>query len=309
VESGTSSNVTHEGLLDVLRQYEAFFAEELSVRSVMKDAHAAARDRMRELHHCDRKLGIPKFKADLWLQCGVLEDETEVPEAERRHYCGLWFHACCVGVLRAPKSAAERVQCLSCLQDRRYRVKVPAAERVAELSIWSARGVPRIAESDSEERIKTFHLSCNCGMAPGMGLPCEGMLAVARACGAVISFHSYHSHGFSTKLIQLEAATPVFRRNLKLRLNVDAVVEHEGDEEPPATMSDVPQPEVAVVIQSKSTTPGVLILSMNGKAVDGTSLDEIVIGDAKSTRRKHRRHKSKPGRTGKLNTANLQEKK
>ena len=35
----------------------------------------------------------------------------------------------------------ERVQCLRCLQDKKYRVKPPKVDQVAQLALWDARGV------------------------------------------------------------------------------------------------------------------------------------------------------------------------
>jgi hypothetical protein len=95
----STNNMTTEGALDVIRAYQVERDHQLSLGSDLKTASVAARDFMRSHEYSGRKLGTPSYKHDMWLQCGVLESETEVPQEYRRDFCGLWFHSSCIGVL------------------------------------------------------------------------------------------------------------------------------------------------------------------------------------------------------------------
>jgi hypothetical protein len=149
-EAGTTNNVTHEGLLDVVKHYEAERNRAVRLGSDAQRAHVIARDFARQFVYDGRALEVPMYSLGLWLQCGVLDGEDVVPEVERRHYCGLWFHAACIGILRAPKGnkIKERVQCMRCLQDRRYRVKPPKVDLVATVALWDVKGCPRILQNE-----------------------------------------------------------------------------------------------------------------------------------------------------------------
>jgi hypothetical protein len=296
-EAGSTNNVTHEGLLDVLKTYEMERNRQLGLSIDIKTAHVLARDYMRRFVYDGRELGVPLCTAGLWIQCGVLEGEDGVPEAERRHYCGLWFHATCIGIQRAPKGnkAEERIQCLRCLQDRRYRIKPPKIEVVSKLALWDSNGLPRILQNEPDSRISTLHLTCSCGLTTGTGLPCEGMLAVARTCGAVLSFHHYHEHWFSDKLIEFNAPTATFTKNTKLQLDVDAVVGHVTKESAPSHVSEEIKPQ-KVQVTRPPTMPVMptLVVTSDGASVENvTDLAGIEVGDAKSDRKKNRRYKSK----------------
>jgi hypothetical protein len=87
-----------------------------------------------------RALSAPRYTNGLWIQCGVVGDEEAVPAAERRNYCGLWLHAACIGIVRAPKAAVERVQCLQCLSVRQFRPTVPPIESCPTLQWGTRRG-------------------------------------------------------------------------------------------------------------------------------------------------------------------------
>ncbi len=256
-----------------------------------------ARDVTRQYVYDGRMLGVPMYSHGLWLQCGVLDGEDVVPEAERRHYCGLWFHAACIGILRAPKGnkIEERVQCMRCLQDRRYRVKPPRVDLVAAVALWDAKGSPRILQNEPGGRVSTMHMSCSCGLATGTGLPCEGMLAVTRVCGAVPSFHHYHEHWFSGKLIDFRAPQATFSKNTRLQLDVDAVINCVNKESAPSHVPEEIRPKpIEVIPSSLVVVEPTLVLSKNGVTMDVIAgLAGIEAGDAKSDRKKSRRYKSK----------------
>ena len=296
-EAGSTNNTTHEGLLDTLRHYLAERDRRLTGGMDDRQAHVEARDAMREHVYGGRQLGVPKYSAKgLWVQCGVLQGEDTVPEEFRREYCGLWFHACCIGMVRAPKDVKdERVQCLRCLQDKKYRVKPPKVDQVAQLALWDARGVPRILENENGGRVPTLYLTCSCELAVGTGLPCEGMLATARSNGAVLSFRHFNSHWFGGKMIEFGAPAAVYDKNEKLQLDVDDIIGHQRQEEAPSHVSEQSRPKRAKVVakQSSDKPDPELVVTEGGVVQQGDAgLAGVEAGDAKSGRKKSRRFKS-----------------
>lgn len=258
-------------------------------------AHVETRDAMRMHVHGGRALGTPRYSAEgLWVQCGVLDGEDAVPVAEQRHYCGLWFHACCVGLVRAPTKKEERVQCLQCLQDARFRVKPPKVEHVTKLALWGVYGAPRILQNEIGGRVPTLHLTCTCELAVGTGLPCEGMLAAARACGAVLSFRHYNTHWFGGKMIEFGAPKAAFDKNQKVQLNVDEVIGHQRREEAPSHVPEIVRPKRAKVVADPSAgnaDPTLVVTEGGAQRDGGAGLEGVEAGDAKSSRKKSRRHK------------------
>jgi hypothetical protein len=297
-EAGSTNNSTHEGLLDTLKLYVSE-RDRRQKGSGMdeREAHVETRNAMRMHVHGGRALGTPRYATGgLWVQCGVLDGEDAVPEAERRHYCGLWFHACCVGLVRAPKKKDERVQCLQCMQDARFRVKPPKVEHVTKLALWDAQGAPRILHNEIGGRVPTLFLTCTCELAVGTGLPCEGMLAAARACGAILSFRHYNTHWFGGKMIEFDAPAAVFDKNKNLQLNVGDVIDHQGQEEAPSHVPENTRPKRAKVVADPSAGDAdmILVVTEGGtRREGGTGLEGVEAGDAKSGRKKSRRHKSK----------------
>jgi hypothetical protein len=254
---------------------------------------------MRSHEYSGRKLETPSYKHDMWLQCCVLEGETEVPQEYRRDFCGLWFHSSCIGVLREPKGKkeSERVACLLCLQDKRFRPKVPATEQISMLAVWDRLGVPRILANEKDGRLPTLRLGCDCQLAVGQGLPCEGQLAVSRCVGGVISFHSYNRHFFSHKLLELDIPPPVFRSNQSVVLNVDAVINHREKEAAPSKIPDAMAPQLAEVVLPEEVDDEVipsLVMTVDGVANAAvTTLADVEDGGAKSTSKRSRRYRSK----------------
>jgi hypothetical protein len=116
------------------------------------------------------------------------------------------------------------------------------------LAVWNRLGVPRILANEKDGRLPTLRLGCDCQLAVGQGLPCEGQLAVSRCVGGVISFHSYNRHFFSHKLLELDIPPPVFRSNQSVVLNVDAVINHWEKEAAPSKIPDAMAPQLAEVV-------------------------------------------------------------
>jgi hypothetical protein len=295
-EAGSTNNSTHEGLLDMLKLYVAGRDRRLKAGLLEREAHVEACNEMREHQYGGRELGVPHYKPGLWIKCGVADGEDAVPEAERRRYCGLWFHAACVGLMRAPEDGKERIQCLQCMQDARYRVKPPKVEQVAKAALWDAHGVPRILENEAGGRISTLFLDCKCKLAIGMGLPCEGMLAIARTCGAVLSFRHFNPHWFGGKMIEFDAPKAVLDKNKKVQLNVEEVVGHRGAEEAPSHVPEQLRPKRAKVARGDKAGQGApsLVVTEGGVELgaDGPGLEGLVAGDAKSDTKRSRRYKS-----------------
>ncbi len=292
-QAGSTNNTTHEGLLDVLTAYQVERDRQLSLGNNAAQALVMTRDYMQQYEWDERVLGVPGYKGNFWLQCGVVEGEEVVPEAERRHYCGMWFHLRCMGLVRAPKNADERVQCLSCVSNRQFRPKVPLIESVSSIASWDARGFPRILACEEGGRLPTINLICSCRLAVGTGLPCEAMLAVARTAGAVLSFNLFHEHQFSCKLIDFSKPVAVFEKNQQLQLDVDEVIGHVGKESAPSAVPTDMQPKKPKVIPVDDwfEEPAVVV-TVDGVEGEG-NLDHVVEGGAKSSRNKSRRYKAK----------------
>ena len=290
----STNNVTQEGLLDVLTAYRVEFQRQVELGIEIGVASTRARDIMRAHEWEGRKLGVPMYSNDLWIQCGVVGQETAVPEAERRNYCGLWFHAACIGLCRAPKDESERVQCLRCLADRRFRPKVPPIESVAKIAAWDRNGAPRVLANENGGRLRTLNLKCDCGEAVGTGLPCDGMLAVARTEGAVLWFNLFHRHGFSNKLIEFNAPKPVFENNKRFQLDVEEVVNHAGKEDAPSFVPKEMKPKKPTIVAGQKSAEPVLVVTVDGEEKEGNDgLEGVEEGGAKSLRNKSRRFKPK----------------
>ncbi len=288
----------------MLRLYEAEYKRRLLEGASHEVARAGVRSFMREFVYCGRPLGMPKFSKELWLQCGVLEGEESVPPAEAKNYCGLWFHFACTGLIREPMDSTQRVQCIHCLQDRRFKVRPPNNERVSHLAMWTKTGVPRILEVENGSRIHTLFLTCTCGDVEGSGLPCEGMLAVTREVGGVLSYHVYHRQLFSSKIVEFTKAEVTFEKNRRFQLDEDAVIGHTRHESRPATVGeDMRQParvEVVDPLENEDVVGLADRVTMDGNAVEkGFDFGNVSLGPAKQARKKHRRYKSSSKQQGK----------
>lgn len=292
-EAKSTNNATHEGLLDMLTLYVAH--RDRLCRDGLEEvpAHVAARDLMRQHEYGGRPIGVPRFTRGLWIQCGVLTGEDAVPEKHRREYCGLWFHLCCVGLVRAPKDDTLRVQCMRCMQDARYRVKPPKIEQIAKVALWDGHGAPRILQDEHDGRIRTLDLICSCELAVGSGLPCEAMLATARTCGAVLSYYHYNTHWFGGKFINFEPPKPVFDKNQKLQLNVNEVVGNAQAHEAPSHVSKNVGPKRAKVVDGVGVRAEATPVVTEGgvEREDAVDLDGVEPGGRKSTSKRSRRFK------------------
>jgi hypothetical protein len=168
------------------------------------------------------------------------------------------------------------------------------------LAVWNRLGVPRILANEKDGRLPTLRLGCDCQLAVGQGLPCEGQLAVSRCVGGVISFHSYNRHFFSHKLLELDIPPPVFRSNQSVVLNVDAVINHWEKEAAPSKIPDAMAPQLAEVVLPEEVDDEVipsLVVTVDGVANAAvTTLADVEDGGAKSTSKRSRRYRSKKSR-------------
>lgn len=156
VDSGTkNSNIG--SLIAMIEEYE----QQLSTLLQTLDDVAArrgARDYMQGYLFNEKALGAPGFlkSKHMWMYCGLMESEEEVPKEFQKKYCGKAFHFECMGLLRAPKK--ERIACLRCSSDPKYRPKQPEASSLMEKVQYLPDGRPRIVEDthSSSARIKTL---------------------------------------------------------------------------------------------------------------------------------------------------------
>lgn len=220
-EENSTNNLTTDGLTCVLLEYEQYVEECLNKGMSHDDARASASEKMAEFQYGGRFLGRPRVSG-LWMQCGVLEGEKVVPDEHKASYCGKWYHFACTGLQR---DSAERIQCLQCLQDARFRPKTAPIDHVVEACMYSANGVPRIIEDDPKSSVRTLHLVCDCSDSVIDGAPCEGMLVVARTLGAVISFHSFSPHWWSSKLLKIPTIEPIFEASKRHLLDIGTILE------------------------------------------------------------------------------------
>ncbi len=219
-ETGSSNNKTAEGVLDVLREYEAALQRHIGEGLTYEDAHVLARSEMCVFEYGGRALGTPKYKKDnLWLQCGVLDGEESLPREHKRDYCGLWFHARCIGILRVPKDKSERTACLTCLQVsffflffvltapqvRQYRVKPPPIDALAQMALYHKNGRPRILSHDPESRFRL----CSC-RARVMAL--RPPACHAHACSLLLAPTARYCHFFITTNTGCPTSSSISRR-------------------------------------------------------------------------------------------------
>ena len=171
----------------------------------------------------------------------------------------------------------------------------PLFDKVSDLALYNSKGRPRILQHEDGARVATLNLTCQCGLAVGLGLPCEGMLAVARARGAVLSFQLFHSHWFSNKLIDFVAPAPTFTKNKKYQLDEDAVLSHSSAEAAPSHVPDSAKPPPVVVAEPvvRPAAP-TLSITVDGDVADSSvTLAVVQVGAAKSSRARSRRFKGK----------------
>ena len=230
-EENSTNNATAAGLTHAITEYQCKL--DLLQNGVgaldFDSARAAALEHMSEFVYDGRQLGTARYSKEaktMWMCCGLLEGEESVPEGQQRHYCGKWFHFQCIGLISKPKEKAtpDRVACMMCLQDRRFRVKVLPAERLRQLALHDAAGTPRIVSTKEDERIPTWSLTCDCAAPTGNGLPCAGQCAVARTNAVVISFESYNPYWFGGHLKAVPAIKAAFVANNKHIIDVEEVL-------------------------------------------------------------------------------------
>lgn len=162
-----------------------------------------------------------------------------------------------------------------------------------DTALYDRQGRPRILDPVSEEeRIKTLYLDCSCQTTKSAGLPCSGMLGVARTTASVLSFRHYHQHWFSNNLNDFDEGNPVFRNN-NSTLNVSAVVNNKKQTHPPARLDpEIPPPTKPAVINNQAE--GVHIqVSINGNNSNQNNIQDVHLGSNVSDKKKSRRYKNK----------------
>lgn len=218
---------------------------------------------MREWRFNGKPLGAPSVPTDTihWLFCGRQADEDALPTDMQDRYCGGVFHCECIGLVRKTKKTANvRVACLHCASDPRYRPRPPPSAKLMERVVFNRdSGLPRILDcTDSTEGVKVLLLECDCKEAVGSGLPCEGMLAVARHVGGTLNFRHYHQHWFNHTVEAVADPIAAFEGNERLPLDVQAVLESQEVHARPSTLEDgMPAPEAVKVRMPAQEAPAV----------------------------------------------------
>ena len=293
---GTTNNKTVSGLTEVLCAYQRELKKNLGLEMPLDEAKVAARDTMSSYKYDGAALGYPRFKYGSWMQCGILDGEDSVPNEFRRHYCGLWFHFECAGVLRGPKDKNERIQCLSCLQDRRYRPKTPQIEGISKAATWRADGRPRIVENEASSSIKTLKLTCDCDFPISTGLPCAGMVKVASVTGSVLSYHAFNPHWWSENLIKPVQPVPAFHHNRGKVFDTNSVLQSTVQPRPAHVDDNLEVVRRGTVIQDDDYEPDARPrVSENGEAIEDPDfdLDEVQDGHGVSSKKRSRAFKAK----------------
>jgi hypothetical protein len=302
VDSGTN-NSNIGSLIAMIEEYE----QQLSTLLQTLDAEAArrgARDYMQGYLFNEEPLGAPGFlkSKQMWMYCGLMEGEDEVPKEFQKHYCGKAFHFECMGLLRVSKK--ERIACLRCSSDPKYRPKQPEALSLMEKVQYLQDGRPRIVEDthSNKARIKTLVLECNCLEAVGSGLPCEAMQAVAHVEGGCLSSRLVHPCWFSHKLIGAPDPIAVFESTKLRAFNKDAVLENKVSTAASSALGgDVREPAGAMVIveggSQRESDPNVTFLATQsepgGKPMDKAPTFDAIRVQGRGNDMKSRRHKPK----------------
>lgn len=275
VDSGTN-NANIGSLIAMIEEYEQQLGTLLQTHDAV-EARCGARDYMQKYVLNGKPLGAPRFvkSKQLWMYCGLMEGENEVPKELQKHYCGQAFHFECMGLLRASKK--ERIACLRCSSDPKYRPKQPEALRMMEQVQYLQDSRPRIVEDAhaSEARIKTLLLDCDCLEAVGSGLPCAAMQAVAQVEGGCLSSRLVNPCWFSHKLIGAPDPIPVFNSTKLRAFNKDAVLENKVSNAASSALGDVRKPAGAIVVVEEGfeRDPNATLLATQSEA-GGSPMEE-----------------------------------
>jgi hypothetical protein len=284
----------------MIEEYE----QQLSTLLQTLDAVAArrgARDYMQGYLFNEKALGAPGFlkSKHMWMYCGLMESEEEVPKEFQKKYCGKAFHFECMGLLRAPKK--ERIACLRCSSDPKYRPKQPEALSLMEKVQYLPDGRPRIVEDthSSSARIKTLVLECDCLEAVGSGLPCAAMQAVAQFEGGCLSSKLVNPCWFSHKLIGAPDPIAVFKSTKLRAFNKEAVLENKASTAASSALGDVREPVGAVVVVEDGfeCDPNATLLATQseagGKPMDGAPIFDVINVQGRGKDMRSRRLKPK----------------
>lgn len=180
------------------------------------------------------------------------------------------------------------------------------------MALHNKTGLPRILENEVGGRIPTFNLTCDCASFIGAGLPCEGMLAVCRSTGSILSYKVFHSHWFSSSIRKPLPGHATFDTNERLKLDEDVIIGHQEREEPPSRLdNDIPPPKKAKVVQDAQKTrlvglrdtrkgssrgaKAVARITEAGEDVHNIDLGDVETGKGKSKSKRSRRFRKASG--------------
>lgn len=290
-EAGSTNNKTIPGLIEVICAYQAHLKDSLANGMGLDEAKVAARKAMTSYDYHGTQLGYPRFKMGVMIQCGVISDEDSVPNELKRLYCGKWFHLQCAGLLRKPRNESIRIQCMDCLQDRRYRPKTPAIVEISHAATYRSDGRPRIVDNEVTSSIKTMNLTCNCDTPISVGVPCAGMIKVADTVGAVLSHLAYSPHWWAGSLISPVKIKPAFEKNRSKVFAVDEVLQAPVQPRPAHVDEELEVIPAGRVIQDDFYDPAARpYVTMNHQIIDEVELDlqQVQDGHAVSSRKRSR---------------------
>ena len=292
-EPGSTNNVTTDGLTSVIMEYESRMQDYIAQGFCAEDSRAKAAEDMAAFEYGEKNLGRPRVKKGAWLQCGLLDGEEELPEEHKRNYCGRWYHFSCTGIMQESKATDDRVQCLECLQDARFRPKIAPIDHVVRACMYAENGSPRILMDEPKSATRTLNLVCDCSPSITEGIPCGAMMTVARTFNAVISYHSFWPQWWSSKILPVPSPTACFVSNERFVFDVKATLAHGGSKEAPSHKdASVRSPDAHDVTKSRSGEGRFIVWEDDQEMEAEFQMEGITIKPV-STKKKSRRYKPK----------------
>ena len=292
-EPGSTNNVTTEGLTSVIMEYQSRLQDYIALGFCAEDARAKASEEMTAFVYGERALGRPRVKKGAWLQCGVLDGEEVLPEGHKRNYCGRWYHFSCTGIMQESKATNDRVQCLECLQEARFRPKVAPIDHAVQVCMYAEDGSPRILVEEPKSPVRTLHLLCDCSPSITDGIPCSAMMAVARTCNALISYHSFWPQWWSSKILLLPSPSACFVSNERFVFDIKATLAHGGSKKAPSHKDASIRAPDSHDVTKNGSGEGRFIVWQDDQEVEAEFKMEGITIKPVSTKKNSRRFKAK----------------